>query len=104
MADRPNFIERLKVNLFKNTERFAGSGEPLAGGKPQFSNGKVTLHTDLPAGTYSIGAWQYSDTGNISLKFDEIVELNEPSSRIEEPVDYLERAHPAKRNVSDDFS
>mgnify|MGYP003113591407 CR=1 FL=1 len=56
----------LKATAFKNADRFAGN-EPLAGGKPNFSNNSLTLHTAIPAGTYSLGIWQYSDSGNLSV-------------------------------------
>ena len=63
----PEYIDILKINVFKNTDRFADGGTPLSGGKPNYSN-KVTLHTSIPAGEYSLGVWQYADTGNLSLK------------------------------------
>tara|TARA_R100000808_G_scaffold24138_1_gene54860 strand:+ start:5958 stop:6236 length:279 start_codon:yes stop_codon:yes gene_type:complete len=58
-----------KANVFKNQERFSG-GEPMSGGKPNYSNNKITLHAPIPAGEYSLGIWQYADTGNLSVKLD----------------------------------
>ncbi len=60
------FIEVMKATIFKNLDRFNGV-EPIMRGKPNFSNGKITLHTAIPAGEYSISCWQYLDTGNLSL-------------------------------------
>ena len=62
-----DYQDVFKSNVFKNQDRFA-DGTPMTGGKPQFSNNKITLHSDIPAGTYSLGIWQYADTGNLSLK------------------------------------
>ena len=62
-----DYQEIFKSNVFKNQDRFA-DGTPMSGGKPQFSNNKITLHSDIPAGEYSLGIWQYADTGNLSLK------------------------------------
>ena len=61
-----SFIEVMKTTIFKNIDRFDGA-EPIMRGKPNYSNGKITLHTAIPAGEYSISCWQYLDTGNISL-------------------------------------
>jgi hypothetical protein len=61
-----SFIEVMKTTIFKNVDRFDGA-EPIMRGKPNFSNGKVTLHTAIPPGEYSISCWQWLDTGNISL-------------------------------------
>lgn len=68
------FIEIFKANLFKNSERFDGNGTPISGGKPNYSNGKISIATDIPAGTYSISGWQYPDTGNISITFQRITQ------------------------------
>tara|TARA_R100000808_G_scaffold24072_2_gene54571 strand:- start:513 stop:794 length:282 start_codon:yes stop_codon:yes gene_type:complete len=67
------FIEIFKANLFKNKERFEGS-TPITGGKPNYSNGKITIASDIPAGTYGISGWQYPDTGNISITFQRITQ------------------------------
>ena len=78
----------LKANVFKNAERFA-DGQPLAGGKPNFSNNKITLHTAIAPGEYSLGVWQYADTGNLSLSLTTKAEQS---------------AQPAMGDSDDDFS
>ena len=92
----PEYIDILKINVFKNTERFAAGGTPLSGGKPNFSNNKITLHAAIPAGEYSLGVWQYADTGNLSL------------SLTTKPADENAAAQPApaqpNNEVLDDFT
>lgn len=60
------FIEVMKATLFRNRDRFNGD-QPMERGKPNFGNGKITLHTAIPPGEYTISGWQYSDTMNIGI-------------------------------------
>lgn len=55
-----------RTNLFKNADRFQG-GIPMEKGAPPWSNGKFRVEETLTPGTYKIAAWQYSDTGNLSI-------------------------------------
>ena len=57
-----------KLVLFKNNDVPAGSN------KPQWSNGNVVLEVDLAKGRYSLGAWQYTDTGNISVDIQRVTQ------------------------------
>ena len=64
------YTEVARFNLFKEKDKEVGSK------RPDYGNGKVVLDVDLPAGRYSVGGWQYADSGNIGLKIerDEIVD------------------------------
>ena len=55
-----------RTNLFKNADRFE-NGMPMQKGAPPWSNGKFQIDEPLQPGIYKIAAWQYSDTGNISI-------------------------------------
>jgi len=61
-----DFEKLLNATVFKNEERF-DNGTPMTGGKPNFSNNKLRIERDLPAGEYSLGIWQYADSGNLSI-------------------------------------
>lgn len=60
------YTEVARFNLFKEKEKIEGSK------KPDYGNGKVLLNVDLPAGRYSVGGWQYEDSGNIGLKIERV--------------------------------
>ena len=49
-----------KWNLFKND--ISSNAK-----QPPWSNSKVMLEEDLPAGKYSMGVYKYDDTGNLSI-------------------------------------
>ena len=57
-----------KLVLFKNNDVPANSN------KPQWSNGNVVLEVDLAKGRCSLGAWQYEDTGNISVDIQRVTQ------------------------------
>tara|TARA_R100000781_G_scaffold26276_1_gene19378 strand:+ start:1133 stop:1396 length:264 start_codon:yes stop_codon:yes gene_type:complete len=63
------FQDVLNFNCFKNAERWNGQ-TPLAGGKPPWGNSKLTIQqaVTLEPGTYSVGVWQYQDSGSLSVK------------------------------------
>ena len=66
----PNKYESVKkFNLFKENKEEGSK-------KPDFKNGNVQLEVSLPAGKYSVAAWQYEDTGNISLDIQRVTEDN----------------------------
>jgi|TARA_R100000479_G_scaffold109404_3_gene54968 hypothetical protein len=67
-----------RTNLFKNADRFQ-NGMPMEKGAPPWSNGKFQIEQTLQPGTYKIAAWQYSDTGNISIDI-QVVEQDDASS------------------------
>jgi|TARA_R110000751_G_scaffold11119_1_gene39807 hypothetical protein len=62
----PKYRSVARTNLFKNTDRFE-NGQPLQKGAPPWSNGKFQIDEPLQPGVYKIAAWQYLDTGNISI-------------------------------------
>ena len=43
--------------------------------KPKFSNGNVTIATDLSPGRYSIGVWEWQDSGNLSIDIQRVTEV-----------------------------
>ena len=90
------FHDILKFTMFRNTDRFDGSA-PLERGKPNFSNGKVTIETDIPAGVYSISGWQYADSLNLGVPL---------SKKTDEPIMMPAEAPPSSEQVSveDDFA
>ena len=45
----PKYNEVLKFTAHRNQDRFDGSA-PIEKGKPNFGNGSIVLHSDLPAG------------------------------------------------------
>jgi len=63
----PTYTKIGKCNLFKNDDRWQG-GVPQERGAPPWSNGKFTVDQPLQPGVqYKMSAWQYSDTGNLSI-------------------------------------
>jgi len=90
------FVDILKFTMFRNTDRFDGSA-PMERGKPNFSNGKLTIETDIPAGVYSISGWQYADSLNIGITLSK--KTDEPMMM---PVDAPPSSEPV--SVEDDFA
>ena len=88
------FHDILKFTLFRNTDRFDGDA-PLERGKPNFSNGKLPIETEIPAGVYSISGWQYADSLNIGITLSK--KTDEPM-----PVDASPSSEPV--SVEDDFA
>jgi hypothetical protein len=43
--------------------------------KPKFSNGNVTIAADLSPGRYSIGVWEWQDSGNLSIDIQRVTEV-----------------------------
>ena len=79
----------LKMNVFKNDERF-NNGVPLAKGKPNYSNNKLVINADIPAGEYSLAVWQYEDTGNLSLSLSaRPVDEDEQDNEKDEDDDFV---------------
>ena len=66
----------MKANVFKNQDRWDGT-TPMQKGKPNCSNGKVTLHAPIPAGTYSVSMWMYPDSGNVSFEVSQDTQAQE---------------------------
>tara|TARA_R100000152_G_C6624341_1_gene74005 strand:+ start:37 stop:270 length:234 start_codon:yes stop_codon:yes gene_type:complete len=62
----PKYRSVARTNLFKNADRFQ-NGVPQEKGAPPWSNGKFQISETLAPGNYKIAAWQYADTGNISI-------------------------------------
>jgi len=48
--------------------------------KPKWSNGTVNITGDFTPGRYSIGVWEWSDSGNLSVDIQKIVEDNAPAT------------------------
>ena len=49
----------MNCNIFKN--------QNPTGTQPHFGNSKVTIDVSIEPGTYSVGVWQYEDSGNLSF-------------------------------------
>ena len=45
--------------------------------KPKWSNGTVTIPADLSAGRYSIGVWEWADSGNLSIDIQRVTEVDD---------------------------
>ena len=58
------------VTLFRNNE-------PEGSRKPKWSNGTVNISTDLPAGRYSIGVWEWADSGNLTIDIQQVIERDD---------------------------
>jgi len=69
----PRYRSVARTNLFKNADRFE-NGMPMQKGAPPWSNGKFQIDEPLAPGIYKIAAWQYSDTGNISIDIQTVEE------------------------------
>jgi hypothetical protein len=63
-------VTEKSITLFKN-DLEPGSK------KPKFSNGNVTIAADLSAGRYSIGVWEWADSGNLSIDIQKITEVDD---------------------------
>ena len=70
-----DYEKLLNATVFKNAARF-DNGTPMTGGKPNYSNNKLRIERDLPAGEYSLAIWQYADSGNLSIS------LTKPTSPV----------------------
>ena len=45
--------------------------------RPKWSNGTVTIAADLAAGRYSIGVWEWEDSGNLSIDIQRVTEVDD---------------------------
>ena len=45
--------------------------------KPKWSNGTVTIAAELAAGRYSIGVWEWEDSGNLSIDIQRVTEVDD---------------------------
>ncbi len=59
-----------KITLHKNTN-------PPGSKKPHWSNGTVTIAAEMAAGRYTIGVWQYEDSGNLAIDIQRITEVDD---------------------------
>lgn len=69
------FRKIAKWNLFKN-DLSKNSNQP------PWSNSKVMIEEDLPAGKYSMGVYKWDDTGNLSLNLS----VFEPDENLEQTI------------------
>ena len=56
----------VKWNIFKNKD--------VSNNQPPWSNNKVQLDAALEPGTYSVGVYQWDDTGNLSFRLSKLVD------------------------------
>jgi hypothetical protein len=89
------FEKVLGATGHRNVERWNGT-VPLEGGRPNWSNSKVVLHTAIPAGVYGISMWQYADSGNVSF---ELSRDTQPPAPNQQP-----QQQPQQRSIDDDFN
>ena len=68
-----NYEKIKRFNLFAETDK------PVGSRLPDFKNGKVVFEGGLEPGRYSFAAWQYEDTGNISVEIQRVTEDIAPS-------------------------
>ena len=88
------FEKVMKATCHRNDERWNGT-VPLGGGKPNWSNTKVVLHTAIPAGVYGISLWQYVDSGKVGFEL----------SRDTQPPQQQPQPQPQQQgSIDDDFN
>ena len=65
------YNEVLKFTAHKNHENWDGD-IPKQKTKPNYGNGSIVLHSDLPAGEYSVSVWQYADSMNLGVNLSSV--------------------------------
>ncbi len=81
----PKYNEVLKFTAHRNQDRFDGSA-PIEKGKPNFGNGSIVLHSDLPAGEYSVSVWQYADSMNLGVNLSSVDRSGDLSPEVGMPT------------------
>ena len=59
------------ITAFLNKDKEPGSK------KPNWSNGTVNISKNVTPGRYSVGVWEWPDSGNLSVDIQKIVEDND---------------------------